>query len=371
MAEDSITYPITFERADDFSYSLGYYGTTKIYANEYAPTTEIPAFALESYPNVTYFEVADTVTSLQSHAFEFGSKNLAEVHFVNEGKQVTSIGKSAFRGCVALRKINIPLGVTEIPETCFAGCSELESVQMHPGITKIGENAFAFCKKLRRMDFYEGLQTMEANAFSDVNLKSLHFHGKINPGLHKPNSSFLGAGDYPETIWVDRTESLREAKKLFPEKWPGSVNIKFNSRLSSPETYTAIVNARTDQKDDEAAKFSEFVQTVLMANSRETPNIPYLPKEIMLEILKNVDYQDTVDTTRSVVPIGFPYWVSTQYTRYRNLLRQLYDRYKFLGTTSVEKRVEEVGDTGLINNIQTSAEKNVEEIGDTRLINNI
>lgn len=315
---------------------------TEIKANDYAPVTEIPMHALAKYPNVAYFEVAPTVTKIESGAFE--NSKLVEIHFVNKGRQITTLEENAFKKCSELRKVSIPLGVTEIPFGCFFYCSKLENVKMHNGITKIFDGAFGFCKKLKKMDFYEGLQTVETQAFFDVDLESLHFHGKIDPSLYKPFLQYFWVGNYPKTIWVDQMDSLREAKRLFPNAEALGTAIKFNPRLSSPETYKAIVSARADQKEDEAAKFSKFVQTLFLANSRNSSEIPYLPKEIMLEILKHMEYQDAVDTTRSVVPIGFSYWVGTQYIKYRNLVQQMYKDFQKFSTDLTNTRVEEIDD---------------------------
>jgi hypothetical protein len=63
-----------------------------------------------------------------------------------DGAGVTSIGKSAFSGCVALTTVNFPL-VEEIIEFAFVDCGALTTVNV-PEVTSIGNYAFENCDAL-------------------------------------------------------------------------------------------------------------------------------------------------------------------------------------------------------------------------------
>lgn len=72
---------------------------------------------------------------------------------VSIGKNVNSIGTSAFYKCYSLSSITIPDGVTSIGNYALNSCYSLASITIPNGVTYIGTNAFQSCSGIRYYDF--------------------------------------------------------------------------------------------------------------------------------------------------------------------------------------------------------------------------
>ncbi|MDR2120662.1 MAG: leucine-rich repeat protein, partial [Tannerella sp.] len=82
-----------------------------------------------AYKNsITSVIIEDGVTTIGSTAFE-GCISLTSV---NIGSSVTTIGEYAFEDCSGLASVNIPYSVTTIEEGTFRGCSSLTSITVEP-----------------------------------------------------------------------------------------------------------------------------------------------------------------------------------------------------------------------------------------------
>ena len=102
------------------------------------------------------------VTSIGDSAF-FGCIRLTEVVI---GDNVTSIGNSAFAHCNSLTEIVIPDSVTTIGDKAFYNCSSLTEVVIGDSVTTIGNQAFHNCDSLTEVVIGDSVTTISALAFS-------------------------------------------------------------------------------------------------------------------------------------------------------------------------------------------------------------
>lgn len=84
---------------------------------------------------------------------------------VEVGKNVTSIGYSAFYYCSSLASVVIPQGVTSIGRNAFSYCSSLASVVIPDGVTSIGDSAFNNCSSLASIVIPQGVTSIGSSAF--------------------------------------------------------------------------------------------------------------------------------------------------------------------------------------------------------------
>ena len=87
------------------------------------------------------------VTAISANAM----KNNKTVRTVTIGKQVKTIGKNAFLGCIKLAKVSGAKSVTKIKSGAFSGCKKLTSVALGGNLTEIGEKAFYNCSALQKV----------------------------------------------------------------------------------------------------------------------------------------------------------------------------------------------------------------------------
>ena len=80
-------------------------------------------------------------------------------------RDITTIGKGAFRMCDRLTSITIPDGVTTIGEGAFNECESLKTVNIPDGVTTIGKYAFKDCTSLININLPDGISTIAMETF--------------------------------------------------------------------------------------------------------------------------------------------------------------------------------------------------------------
>ena len=83
------------------------------------------------------------------------------------GKKVTEIGDSTFKGCTELTSITIPDGVIGIGNNAFSGCTSLETVTIPASVTYLGNSAFYGCTSLKSVTVPESVTYIGGYAFAE------------------------------------------------------------------------------------------------------------------------------------------------------------------------------------------------------------
>ena len=78
---------------------------------------------------------------------------------------VTSIGDSAFCGCLSLSKIVIPASVTSIGDGAFSDCRSLSNIDIPDSVTSIGNSAFFYCLSLSKIVIPASVTSIGNSAF--------------------------------------------------------------------------------------------------------------------------------------------------------------------------------------------------------------
>ena len=90
--------------------------------------------------------------------------NLVRICF-EEGTICESIGKNAFKYCLALQEAIIPPSVTAIGDEAFSYCTALERIVMPPDLQIIGNSTFTNCLLLKSVCIPKNILQIEVNTF--------------------------------------------------------------------------------------------------------------------------------------------------------------------------------------------------------------
>lgn len=156
------------------------------------------------FPKVSSIDIPSSVRTIGRGSF-YGNSNLTNVKIARGG--LTEILSQAFRGCVALKNIELPTTLTSIgpsafesceglesivfPESvtdlqgCLSNCTSLTEVALPKSLTTFGDGMFIKCTSLRRVVVWEGGDGMLVPAAY----------------LKIPASTFLGCKNLEEVVW--------------------------------------------------------------------------------------------------------------------------------------------------------------------------
>ena len=150
--------------------------------------------------------ISNRVTSIGNSAFA-GCIRLTSCTI---GSGVTSIGNYAFQACSGLTSMDIPNGVTSISDRAFSYCTSLTSIDIPSGVTSIGNYAFQTCSGLESIDIPSGVTSIGDRAFQFCSsLTSITVNATTPPALG--NNAFDSTGNCPILVQSQSVSAYKTA----------------------------------------------------------------------------------------------------------------------------------------------------------------
>lgn len=156
------------------------------------------------FPKVSSIDIPSSVRTIGRSSF-YGNSNLTNVKIARGG--LTEILSEAFRGCVALKNIELPTTLTSIGSSAFESCEGLESIVFPESVTDL-QGCLSNCTSLTEVALPKSLTTLGAGMF--IGCASLRRvvvweggDGMSVPAayLKIPASTFLGCKNLEEVVW--------------------------------------------------------------------------------------------------------------------------------------------------------------------------
>lgn len=103
----------------------------------------------------------ETITSLGTYAF----RGCGALKWINIPDGLNTVGGYAFAGCISLKQIELPEGITQLNDQVFWSCSSLEQFTIPTSVISIGQYIFSKCTSLQSIVVPENVTTIGKAAF--------------------------------------------------------------------------------------------------------------------------------------------------------------------------------------------------------------
>lgn len=144
-----------------------------------AESVENPEYAALKFPVLDALDIVEVKNPKNAHVAIPDDINGVPVHSVTRdlyrlnknlktldlGRNLKNLGRSAFAGCIRLKKVTVPGNVKVIGPGAFQYCVGLREVIIEEGVTQIEENAFKGCFMLSEVTIPESVKYIDPTAF--------------------------------------------------------------------------------------------------------------------------------------------------------------------------------------------------------------
>ncbi len=154
----------------------------------------------------------------------------SQVSYNGSNYDVTSIGSSAFEGCVDMTSVSIPGSVTTIGGAAFYYCTGLSTVDIPNGVTTIGEGAFSKCGDLASVTIPGSVTGIESNAFFQCYALT-----QITSWIENP--FVINSNVFPTSVYSNAALNVPSGKKTVYQNtsgWKKFGNISESSKCAKP-----------------------------------------------------------------------------------------------------------------------------------------
>lgn len=171
---------------------------------------------------------------------------------------VSSIGRSAFYGCIGLTNMIIPNSVSSIDWNAFYGCTGLTSITIPNSVISIGNYAFADCSGLISATIGNSVSSIGAGAFNGCSaLATLNYNAiscaDCSSLYNDTNISTINIGNSVQRIPANLAKGLANLTNLIIGRSVTSIGTKAFENDFSIES--VVCKAITPPSWDEVAMF--------------------------------------------------------------------------------------------------------------------
>lgn len=139
----------------------------------YGYTTKIIGSNANDLPVFDNYEYLETEAEIVITRY-FGQETDVVVPSQINGKNITTVGVSAFKNCESIKTIKLPDTIQIIEDRAFGNCTKLERIEFSENLRSIGIYAFTGCNALSSVTLPNSLETLGYLSFNNLlNLKEV------------------------------------------------------------------------------------------------------------------------------------------------------------------------------------------------------